>query len=63
MMAGANLIGLSLTAEDAVAWQDKIDQTRNHVLDERHIASPLAGGAVAVTKVVLHVDDDQHAML
>jgi hypothetical protein len=41
----------------------EIDETRNHVLDKSHIAPALAGGAVAMAEIVLHVDDDQHAML
>jgi hypothetical protein len=41
----------------------QIDQPRNHVLDERHVAAAFAGGAVAVAEIVLHLDDDEHAML
>jgi hypothetical protein len=38
------------------------NQPGNHFLHEIHVAAPFAGGALPMTEVILHIDDNQHAV-
>jgi hypothetical protein len=41
---------------------NEIYQAGDHALDKSHVAAAFAGSAIAVTEIVLHVDDEQHAV-
>ena len=39
------------------------DKPGDHVLDKGHVAAPFTCCAFGMTKIILHVDNDQYAML
>jgi hypothetical protein len=40
-----------------------MDEPRDHILNKRHVPAAFTGSPLRMTKIVLHVDNDQHAML
>jgi hypothetical protein len=39
------------------------DKPGNHILHKRHVAATFTCCAFGMTKIILHVDNNQHAML